>query len=54
MAPSGQSDRIAVQARLPADLVDRLDAEAERRLVSRTRLIQGAVERLLDSEQDSR
>jgi len=51
MASRDESRRIAVQARLPVDLVERLDAEADRRLVSRTHLIQGAVERLLD-EQD--
>lgn len=36
--------------RLPPDLLDRIDAEAKRRLVSRNFLVAGALERFLESE----
>ena len=52
---AGDTKRVQVQARLRPELVARLDAEADRRLVSRTRLIEGAVERLLaDADLDDR
>lgn len=40
-------ERIQIQVRLPEELGDRLDAEAERRMVSKTYLVERAIEMAL-------
>lgn len=41
------AERLSIAVRLPADLVDRLDAEAEARLISRNLIVTKAVEHYL-------
>jgi len=49
------TEKMAVQVRMTREMVDRLDREADARLVSRNRLLERAVEdyldRLLDIDQ---
>lgn len=47
-------DRVQIQVRLPASLLSRLEREANRRVVSKTLLVERALEISLDEWEDEK